>query len=265
MLSFLRRRLCYANVVATLALVFAMSGGALAAGHYLLTSTNQVSPKVLKALKGKEGKNGPAGALGAQGPQGAQGPTGEAGAAGPAGAQGAEGVQGPKGETGTAGKEGSPWTAGGTLPSGKSETGVWGGGAGPEETGFSTRVVLASFAIPLLTPPTVYAIGVEEGQGEAHENERIKLMNEKRKMNGEPELPLPIPTDCKGTVAKPEATAGDLCVFVRSSHNVYVPDLALPSYSLFTSTAGVVSNIVSPTGDYEEEFSIEGSWAVTAK
>ncbi len=45
-----RRHLSYANVTATLALVFAMTGGAFAANHYLLTSTKQISPKVLKQL-----------------------------------------------------------------------------------------------------------------------------------------------------------------------------------------------------------------------
>ena len=44
----LRRKLSYANVTATLALVFAMSGGALAAKHYLLNSTSQVNPRVLQ-------------------------------------------------------------------------------------------------------------------------------------------------------------------------------------------------------------------------
>ena len=34
----MRRHLNYANVTATLALVFAMSGGALAAKHYLVSS-----------------------------------------------------------------------------------------------------------------------------------------------------------------------------------------------------------------------------------
>jgi hypothetical protein len=34
MFSAIRRRATYANVTATLALFFAMSGGALAAGHY---------------------------------------------------------------------------------------------------------------------------------------------------------------------------------------------------------------------------------------
>jgi hypothetical protein len=44
------KRFSYANVVATLALVLAMSGGALAASHYLITSTKQISPRVLKKL-----------------------------------------------------------------------------------------------------------------------------------------------------------------------------------------------------------------------
>ena len=46
-----RKRLTYANVAATLALVFSMTGGALAAKHYLINSTRQINPKVLKKLK----------------------------------------------------------------------------------------------------------------------------------------------------------------------------------------------------------------------
>lgn len=57
----MRRHLTYANVAATLALVFAMSGGALAAKHYLITSTGQIKPSVLKALRGREGPAGPSG------------------------------------------------------------------------------------------------------------------------------------------------------------------------------------------------------------
>lgn len=73
------KRLTYANIVATLALVFAMSGGALAASKYLITSTKQISPKVIKKLKGKEG---PAGKTGPQGAPGAPGAAGKEGAAG---------------------------------------------------------------------------------------------------------------------------------------------------------------------------------------
>jgi hypothetical protein len=87
----MRRRLSYANVTATLALVFAMSGGALAANHYLITSTKQINPSVLKKLTGKPGPGGPAGATGPAGPAG---PTGPAGAAGAQGAQGATGAPG---------------------------------------------------------------------------------------------------------------------------------------------------------------------------
>jgi len=82
------RHLRYANVTATLALVFAMSGGALAASHYLISSTKQISPSVLKKLKGANGKPGAAGKEGAPGPQGNQGLQGKEGAAGKEGVAG---------------------------------------------------------------------------------------------------------------------------------------------------------------------------------
>lgn len=79
----MRGHLSYANVIATLALVFSMGGGALAAKHYLINSTKQINPKVINKLRGNAGKAGPAGATGAQGPTGKEGPPGPAtGAAG---------------------------------------------------------------------------------------------------------------------------------------------------------------------------------------
>jgi hypothetical protein len=92
----MRRPLNYANVVATLALVFAMSGGALAANHYLINSTKQISPKVLKKLRGSAGKTGAAGV------NGVPGAAGVAGTAGGTGKEGPRGLQGPEGEPGTA-------------------------------------------------------------------------------------------------------------------------------------------------------------------
>jgi hypothetical protein len=89
MRSAIHRRLTYANVAATLALVFSMTGGALAAKHYLITSTKQISPKVLRQLKGRSGTTGHNGA------NGANGAPGTPGAAGTPGAQGAQGPQGP--------------------------------------------------------------------------------------------------------------------------------------------------------------------------
>jgi hypothetical protein len=93
----MRRHLSYANVAATLALVFAMSGGALAANHYLINSTKQINPKVLKKLKGRAGR---AGLNGAAGKGGAAGKEGAAGAAGKEGARGKEGPAGPEGVSG---------------------------------------------------------------------------------------------------------------------------------------------------------------------
>jgi hypothetical protein len=85
----LRKHLSYANVVATHALVFAMSGGALAAKHYLINSTSQINPKVLQKLKGNAGK---AGTIGPVGPAGSRGPGGAAGVTGGQGSQGPGGT-----------------------------------------------------------------------------------------------------------------------------------------------------------------------------
>jgi hypothetical protein len=71
-----RHRFTYANVVATLALVLAMSGGALAATHYIITSTHQISPKVLRKLKSARGRAGSKGAPGKNGTDGTDGKDG---------------------------------------------------------------------------------------------------------------------------------------------------------------------------------------------
>ena len=77
-----RRRPGYADITATVALVLAMSGGALAADHYLITSTRQIKPSVLRQL---EGTRGPRGVSGPRGPQGLRGVQGNAGSTGPQG------------------------------------------------------------------------------------------------------------------------------------------------------------------------------------
>lgn len=78
-------------VVACLALFVASTGTSIAARHYLITSTKQIKPSVIKKLKGAKGPRGQSvtGLTGAQGPKG---DTGATGAAGAAGAQGPSGV-----------------------------------------------------------------------------------------------------------------------------------------------------------------------------
>jgi hypothetical protein len=76
------RRPSAPGVIALLALFFALGGTAIAAKHYLITSTSQIKPSVLKQLHGQAG---PAGIAGPQGAPGATGATGPQGATGPAG------------------------------------------------------------------------------------------------------------------------------------------------------------------------------------
>lgn len=121
MIALIRRHVTYANIAVTMALVFAMAGGAYAvtggrppsdAGHaaaqaatkkpskrrskYVITSTKQIKPTVLSSLKGKAGAAGPTG------PAGAAGPTGPKGEVGVAGGPGKEGAPGTAGESVTA-------------------------------------------------------------------------------------------------------------------------------------------------------------------
>jgi hypothetical protein len=99
-----RRRVSYANVAATLALVIALGGGTAWAAkhiHYLITSTHQIKPTVLKQLHGAKGANGTNGTNGAQGP---------AGPAGAAGAVAGYAVTESSSVTFTAGTLGSPTT-----------------------------------------------------------------------------------------------------------------------------------------------------------
>lgn len=80
-----RKHITYANVAATVALVLSMSGAAVAAHRYLITSTAQISPRVLAHLHGRRGPRGPRGRRGPIGEPGPQGPYGPRGPRGPAG------------------------------------------------------------------------------------------------------------------------------------------------------------------------------------
>lgn len=256
----LRKRVTYTNVALTVALIFAMTGGAYAATKYVITSTKQIKPSVLKQLTGK---TGPAGAAGPAGPQGTPGPQGPAGGNGKDGANGQNGSNGESvtstevkitetacnkqggskftvggKETlacnGKEGKEGSPWTAGGTLPAGKSEKGVWSAALvqafnGPSAKGSAP----ISFNIPLAAEPTLVYVTEEEG---SHAPE------------------------CPGSAAEPTAAEGFLCVytaeqFLSTEEEAQVSKVG----ALVTFAAGEIA------GKVAYGVTVHGTWAVTAK
>jgi hypothetical protein len=218
MYSRIRKRFTYTNVAMTLALVFAMTGGAYAAGKYLITSTKQIKPSVLKSLKGNAGHAGVPGANGAAGPQGA------------GGANGANGKDGINGTNGKDGKDGSPWTAGGTLPKGATETGQWAISQWHKAGEFLVEAI--SFPIPLaheLDVGHVHLIGVSE----------------------------PVPPGCAGgSATEPKAESGNLCVYEQQVNNLLPASFGLNSASTFgallTALVGVEGEVVAI-----------GSWAVT--
>jgi hypothetical protein len=104
------RRPSRTEIIAAVALFVVLGGTAGAAGRYLITSTSQIKPSVLKALRGDAGHIGPAGSrgIGATGAPGSPGPSGPSGEPGATGAQGPAGATGPAGPAGPAGPSGAP-------------------------------------------------------------------------------------------------------------------------------------------------------------
>ncbi len=103
-MSAIRKRLTYANVIATAALFLALGGAAVAATQLPRNSvgTGQLKPEAVTAGKiARKARNQLRGNQGPQGPKGATGKTGAAGKAGARGATGATGPRGPQGEAGT--------------------------------------------------------------------------------------------------------------------------------------------------------------------
>jgi hypothetical protein len=74
------RRPSPAIIIACLALFVSLTGTGIAANHYLITSTKQIKPSVLKHLRGAKGHKGSRGLAGATGATGATGVTGPSGA-----------------------------------------------------------------------------------------------------------------------------------------------------------------------------------------
>jgi Collagen triple helix repeat (20 copies) len=234
MFSAVRRRFTYANVAMTLALVLAMSGGAYAASKYVITSSKQIKPSVLKQLKGKAGANGaqgPSGAAGAQGPAGGPGPQG------PQGKEGLQGKEGPKGDQGAPGQNGATgFTA--TLPSGKTETGAWAVISNEQKRSFFS----ISFPIPLAS-----AIPFENGHFVTHADvEENKL-----------------PTGCSGTAAEPGAAPGNLCIFENGEGEAFQSSAIANPGTTNEGIGATGAAIAIQSNEANENY--RGTWAVTAE
>jgi Collagen triple helix repeat (20 copies) len=195
MLSRIHQKLGTAGfIISIVALVAALGGGAWAANGGLTGKQKKEVEKIAKKYAGKPGANGTNGAPGAGGP---------AGAKGDAGATGAEGKQGPEGKQG---KEGSPWTAGGVLPAGKTETGTWAFTTPAPQNAVKIPI---SFSIPLAKPldgAHVHLVSAD-GSSELVLNETTFVLEEVT------------PTGCgvaltpAGTAEAPKAAPGNLCVY----------------------------------------------------
>jgi hypothetical protein len=247
-------------IISIVALVAAMGGAAYAATKLNSTQKKEVE----KIAKKYAGKNGAPGATGPQGPAGPAGAKGDAGVKGDTGAEGKQGIQGIHGkniEVGTATTtpvtgdcpevggvtvqvegesatkkhvcNGNPAEYPETLPSGKSETGVW------SIAGYSIKPGLEEFFAPISFPiklgftPTVIWVPSAEADtpGAA--------------------------AGCPGKRSEPEAAAGNLCVYAFGA----------------TSFVGAVQAAIEPKSGVildlgyegaETEAAAYGSWAVTA-
>jgi Collagen triple helix repeat (20 copies) len=257
-------------IVAIVALVAALGGGAYAA-----TGGNS-GKATASAKQGKQGKQGKTGKTGPAGPAGAAGPAGPAGAKGETGAAGSNGAPGAAGKSvkvtpiaegaaeceerggalikqegavsGTevcTGEEGSPWTAGGTLPSGKTETGVWSFSLEgmPAPNAVSLPV---SFTIPLENPLAangnlIYVTAAESACNAKSEPQKAECLTQ-------------LAEHCPGTAASPQAAKGFLCAY--QANMVKAP--AIQNIQNL-GKAGAVLNFVF----VGEGASGNGTWAVT--
>jgi hypothetical protein len=252
MLSKLRDRLGAAGlVVAIVALIAALAGTAFAAAG-LNGKQKQEVTKIAKNYAGKPGANGATGANGANGAKGDKGDTGPQGLAGKDGGAGVNGKNVALTPITLGGLEGHCAGQGGTrvevegvvasrqficngesgftetLPSGKTETGMWSGVALSEESGATTIAGGASisFNIPLANAPTLKIV---PEAGEA--------------------------PDCPGSFSNPEAAGGKLCLY-KGPHIGEEP-------AFQTDNATKVGAFV--IGICAEFCRWQGTWAVTAE
>lgn len=273
-------------VVAILALIVALGGGAVAATQSAKKSKPLTKAQVIALIKanakaGPPGSPGQTGAIGATGPKGDQGLKGDIGGQGPKGDKGDKGTginltpiavgagkcsgrggatlkedtapgaekdicTGEKGEKGEKGDPGDPWSVGGVLPPGKSETGAWAFTAADDDTEIFVPI---SFTIQLAGEPTEE----EFGQDDVHYQDDVGFG-----------------TACPAaSVTEPKAPPGKLCVFYNSFGGapLNATFTRIGKLNLFeepgVSNAGAIIQFAF-SGAAGELAHGNGSWAVTA-
>jgi Collagen triple helix repeat (20 copies) len=254
-------------VLSVVAIVLALGGGAYAANH--------LGASASKAKAGPRGKTGKTGPAGPAGPQGPAGPTGPAGSPGTNGTNGTNGVSAEAGTAfsgkktvgsvtcengGVPVKSASPETAvcngkngttgfTDTLPSGSSESGIW----GQTELGSEITAQLnipISFVIPLKKPLDSSHVHIFEG--------------------------TTAPAGCSGIetggtgnhLIELEAEPGNLCVYVDLQNNLSAAELDTLNLEGTPSEpfgAGRTGTVLGSVFDEVEPFAwARGEWVVTA-
>lgn len=293
MLSNLRKRVSYANVAMTIAIVLAMGGGAYAANKFVITSIKQIKPSVVAQLKGKAGKAGPVGSQGPVGPQGPKGENGapgtngkdgvngQAGSVGATGPAGATGATGPKGATGTTGSQGAIGTQGATGPGGATgPTGAAGaqGASGPKgatgepwtpngtlpskasEAGqwatYSSAAGEFSFASAVVSIPIPLKAALTE--------EHVYFVGPGEAEGEGKENKKAFPAHCKGKVGTPVAEPGNLCIFAASVNNLQLAFL-LDQETNGSGASGRTGTTLIFASAGAGPASAGGTWVVTEK
>jgi hypothetical protein len=243
-------------IVAIVALIAALGGGAYAASGGLSGTQKKEVTKIAKTeakkFAGVNGSNGSNGAPGVKGDAGAAGTNGAPGAAGksvearsiatgePTQCQEQGGVEYEVEGSGDPAEicNGQPWTAGGKLPKGATETGAWAFDAS-EATAAASGRILVSYSLPIPLSATI------QGAANVHYVD----------FDGD--------STCTGSYLEPTAPAGMACFYEYEVVNAH-----------FVSVKGIESaeiNEVNPPGGFLEFNQIKdhaegwGSFAVTGK
>jgi hypothetical protein len=258
MLSMLKTRFGVPGVIAAIALVFAMIGGAVAASGPSAGSSKArhhsarglTKSQVIALIKKSE-------------------------AAEPPGPQGLKGDTGAKGDQGLPGKDGTFSTK--PLPAGQSLSGVWATSGGKGVNSDATEKLLdisqAAISFPIRVSPSPIALYEKELEfGAENFTLGIRLEDEGTSFW---ELSVPDPEElekaqeafeeaCPGSASDPQAGAGFLCIYPDQSRAI--GDTIDPS-----EIVGTHPQLVEPANPFgitvpfrvDEESALRGSWAVT--